>query len=193
MNAILHQYRAWLAPLLTLLLTLLVLAAILIPLNTKRENYLEIIQKSQPRIERIQGLLDHAALLEQKLDQARALAHAQLYPADIDENRLNTELQSRLRNLAQKDGLVVGSLRTLPSRKEPNLNVLLLNLALIGGVTEMQKFLNNLQQPTDNMPALRIDSLTLRNANLMPNTPQVLSIDITVAALRADLNQTTTP
>ena len=184
MNAILHQYRAWLAPLLTLLAALLVLAAILIPLNAKRENYLEIIQKSQPRIERVQGLIQAAPQLELQLDNARASARQQIYPLGVDDNRFNTELQTRLRALAEQSKMTLASIRPLPSRKEHELDIFLLNMNLQGNVNDLQRFLSVLQRHTESTPALRIDALTLRRANIAPDAPQILSVDLTIAALR---------
>jgi hypothetical protein len=193
MIPLLHQYRAWLAPLLTLVLGVLLLSALLIPLSTKQSKYSDIIKTSLPRIERVQGLIQSAPQIEAKLLEARSVAQRQLYPASSDENRLNTELQARLRNLAQQNGLTVGSIRALPTRKEHGLDILLLNLNLQGGLAELQKFLNALQQPTETAPALRIDNLILRRANIAPEAPQTLAIDITVAALRPASTQTATP
>jgi len=193
MIPLLHQHRAWLAPLLTLIVVLFMLVAIFIPLAAKQNQYSNIIQKSQPRIERVQGLLAAAPQLENQLNAAHMTAQAQLYPNSSDENRLNTELQTRLRSLAQQSGLTVGSLRALPTRKEFNLDVLLLNLSLQGGLAELQKFLDAVQHPTETAPALRIDNLILRRASIIPNAPQTLAIDITVAALRPVSNQTATP
>jgi len=193
MIPLLHQHRAWLAPLLTLIVILLVLVAMFIPLAAKQNQYNSIIQKSQPRIERVQGLLAAAPQLENQLNAARTTAQAQLYPNNSDENRLNTELQTRLRSLAQQSGLTVGSLRALPTRKELNLDILLLNLNLQGGLAELQKFLDAVQHPAEAAPALRIDNLILRRASIIPNAPQTLTIDITVAALRPASNQAVTP
>jgi hypothetical protein len=193
MIPLLHQHRAWLAPLLTLIVILLLLVAIFIPLHAKQSQYSSSIQKSQPRIERVQGLLAAAPQLENQLNAARTAAQMQLYPNSSDENRLNTELQTRLRSLAQQSGLTVGSLRALPTRKELNLDVLLLNLNLQGGLAELQRFLDALQRPTEAAPALRVDNLILRRASVIPNAPQTLTIDITVAALRPASNQTATP
>jgi len=193
MIPLLHQHRTWLAPLLTLIALLLLLASIFIPLNAKQNQYREIIQKSQPRIERTQGLIQFAPQLATQLTEARAAAQAQLYPNTSDENRLNNELQARLRNLAQQSGLTVGSLRAMPTRKEHDLNVFLLNLNLQGSVADLQKFLHAAQRPKEAAPALRIDSITLRRANIMPNTPQTLAIDITIAALSPASPQTNTP
>lgn len=193
MNPLLQQYRAWLAPLLTLIVALLLLAIILIPINAKQNKYNDVIQKSQPRIERAQGLISAAPQIEEQLNQARNVVRTQLYPSTSDDNRLNTELQTRLRNLAQESGMTVGSIRPLPSRKEHNLDIFLLNLNLQGGLPELQKFIHTLQQPTETTPALRIDSLTLRRADFRPNAPQTLTIDISVAALRPASAQVTTP
>ncbi len=189
----LHQHRAWLAPSLTLVVIAIILAAILLPLEAKQGKYEQTIKTLQPRIERIQGLIQAAPLLDEHLNAARASAQAQFYPANADENRLNTELQTRLRNLAQHNGLTIGSLRAMPSRKEHNLDIFLLNLNLQGGMTELQKFIHTLEHPSDGAPALRIDNLTLRRASLIPNTPQMLSIDITVAALRPASTPAATP
>ncbi len=193
MTPLLHQHRAWLAPLLTLILALLLLTAIFIPLAAKQNQYSNIIQKSQPRIERAQGLIAAAPQIEIQLNNARATAQTQLYPNSSDENRLNTELQTRLRSLAQQSGLTVGSLRVMPTRKEHDLNVHLLNLNLQGGMPELQKFLHETQRATEEYPSLRIDSIILRRANIMPNTPQTLAIDITIAALRPATFQTNIP
>jgi len=186
MTAFLYQYRAWLAPLFTLIALTLVLTAIFIPLNAKQTKYNDIIKKSQPRIERLQGLLAGASNIETQLSEAKRIAKAQLYPADTDENKLNNELQTRLRNLAHQSGLTVGSIRTNPLRKENGVNTHLLSLNLQGGMPELQKLLITLQQPDDAAPALRVDSLFLSRNNFALNMPQTLSIDITVAAMRAN-------
>ena len=193
MTPMLQRNRAWLSPLFTLVAALLLLTATLLPLNAKQSQYSEIIQKSQPRIERVQGLIQTAPQLETLLTEARAAAQAQLYPNTSDENRLNNELQTRLRNLAQQSGLTIGSLRAMPTRKEHDLNIFLLNLNLQGGVAELQKFLTAVQHSAEAAPKLRIDSIVLRRANIMPNTPQTLAIDITIAALRPASPQTVTP
>ena len=186
----LHQHRSWLAPLLTFVVMVIMLAAILLPLNAKQAKYEQTIKTAQPRIERVQGLIQAAPM---RLNAARASAQAQFYPANVDENRLNTELQTRLRNLAQHHGLTIGSLRAMPPRKEHNLDIFLLNLNLQGGMAELQKFIHTLDHPSDGSPVLRVDNLILRRASLIPNTPQMLSIDITVAALRPASTQTATP
>jgi len=193
MIPLLHQHRAWLAPLLTLIAALLLLAAIFIPLNVKQAKYNDIIQKSQPRIERAHGLIAVAPQLETQLNEARNAARLQLYPSTSDDNRLNTELQTRLRDLAQQSGMTVGSIRPLPSRKEYNLDIFSLNLKLEGGLSELQKFMHTLQQPTETTPVLRIDNLTLRRADFRPNAAQTLTIDISVAALRPATAPVTTP
>lgn len=189
----LHQHRSWLAPLLTFVVMVIMLAAILLPLNAKQAKYEQTIKTAQPRIERVQGLIQAAPMLDERLNAARASAQAQFYPANVDENRLNTELQTRLRNLAQHHGLTIGSLRGMPPRKEHNLDIFLLNLNLQGGMAELQKFIHTLDHPSDGSPVLRVDNLILRRASLIPNTPQMLSIDITVAALRPASTQTATP
>jgi hypothetical protein len=193
MISMLHQYRAWLAPLLTLFAVLFLLAVIFIPLNAKQAKYNEIIQKSQPRIERVQGLIQAAPQLEFQLIKARASAKQQLYPGGSDDNRFNTELQTRLRTLAQQNGLTLASIRALPSRKEHDLDVILLNLNLQGGIKELRNYLYGLQLPSDSEPMLYIDTLTLRRNNIAPDSPQTLSIDITVAALRVASTQSTSP
>ena len=185
MIAQLQHYRAWLAPILTLIGIFVVSSIILLPLSAKQTAYSDIINKNQPRIERMQGVIQIAPQLEFQLNKARASAKQQLYPNGSDDNRLNTELQTRLRSLAQQSGVTLSSIRVLPTRKEHDLDVLLLNLNLQGGVKELQNLLSTLQLPTDSDPMLYIDSLTLRRNNIAPNSPQILSIDITVAALRS--------
>ena len=189
----LHQYRAILAPLITVVIVLLLLAAVLTPINAKQTKYKDIIQKSQPRIERTQGLIVAAPQLEAQLQEARNIARTQLYPNTSDDNRLNTELQTRLRDLAQQSGLTVGSIRPLPSRKEHNLDIFMLSLSLQGGLPELQKFLQGIQHPTNTSPALRIETLTLRRGDFRPNAPQTLGIDISIAALRPASTQAPSP
>ena len=193
MTSNIHQYRALFAPLLTLIFILLVLVSIAVPLNAKQAKYENVIKSSQPRIERITGLIQAAPALDARLAEARTLWQQQLYPAGSDDNRLNTELQTRLRNLVQQNGMTVGSIRSLPSRKEHGLNILLLSISLQGKLEELQKFINALQHPNDTTPALRVDNLSLRRANFASNTPQSLNIEITIAALQSTSLKSTTP
>jgi len=188
-----HQYRALLAPLLTLIFILLLMASIVLPLNAKQSKYENVIDSSQPRIERMKGLLQAAPELDARLAEARILWQQQLYPAGIDDNRLNTELQTRLRNLVQKNGMTVGSIRSLPARKEHGLNILLLNISLQGKLEELQKFINAVRYPSDGNSALYVDSLSLRRANFTPNAPQSLNIEITIAALQPTPLQSAKP
>lgn len=184
MTQFFHQYRAWLAPLLTLIIATLLLSALLIPLSAKQRKYDDIIKSSQPRIERMLGLINAAPHIEAQLAIAQASAKQRLYPEGSDDNRLNTELQARLRSLAQQNSLTVGSISAPPARKERGLSVFLLRLNLQGGIAELQKFLDALERPTDAAPILKVDNIFLRRANFLPNTPQTLNIDITIAALR---------
>jgi hypothetical protein len=193
MIPLLHQHRAWLAPALTLIAILLLLTMAYLPIQAKQAKYSDIIQKGQPRIERSQGLIAAAPQLEAQLNEARNAVRAQLYPSTSDDNRLNTELQTRLRELAQQSDLTVGSIRPLPSRKEHGLDIFMLNLNLQGGLPELQNFIHSLQQPTETSPVLRIDSLALRRGDFRPNAPQILNIDISVAALRPATAPVTTP
>lgn len=193
MISLMQQYRAMLAPLVTMIAALFLLAAIFIPIHNKQSKYNEIIQKTQPRIERTQGMIAAAPMIEANLQEARNIIRTQLYPNTIDDNRLNTELQTRLRDLAQQSGMTVGSIRPLPSRKEHGLDIFMLNLSLQGGLPELQKFLQGIQRPTETTPALRIETLTLRRSDFRPNALQTLGIDISIAALRPASTQTPSP
>jgi len=188
-----QQYRAILAPLLTMIAALFLLTAILIPINAKQSKYNEIIQKTQPRIERTQGLIAAAPMIEANLQQARNIVRTQLYPNTIDDNRLNTELQTRLRDLAQQSGMTVGSIRPLPNRKARGLDIFLLNLNLQGGLPELQKFLQFIQRASETTPVLRVEDLILRQGDFTPNAPQTLAIDINIVALRPAATQVQTP
>ena len=193
MMPLLQRHRAWLAPLVTLLVLTTLITAIIVPLQIKQEQYTQSIRKTEPRIERTQGLIQSAGTLEEQLGQMQQRAQKTLYPANLDENRLNTELQTRLRAIAQQSGLTVGSLSTPPARKEHNLAIILINLNLQGDLAALSRLLQNVQQPTDGAPALYVDSVSLRRANFAPNTPQTLNIDITLAALRPASSRTSTP
>ena len=193
MSPLLHRYRMWLAPLFTFALFGMLLLAIIIPLSAQQAKYENVLRTTEPRIERTQGLIESAKILEDRITQARQTAQSQLFPANVDQNRMNTELQARLRGIAQQNGLTIGSLSTPPPRKERGLEITLINLNLQGDLGALTRVLQNLQQPADGSPALRVDSLTLRRASLVPNAPQTLSIDITLAALRPASSPTSAP
>ncbi|MFZ5580734.1 MAG: type II secretion system protein GspM [Pseudomonadota bacterium] len=177
---VIHAHRAVLAPLLTLFTILVVGLAIFFPLQGKQEKYNATIQSIQPRLERLQGMLDHSAEVQRNLEQASQAINRYFYPASSPPNQIDTELTARLRGLAQQSGMTIGGMRPLPARKEQSMDVFLLSMSLSGTVSQFQSFLHMLRQP----PELWVDGLTIIKTTTAPDAPQVLSIDITIAALR---------
>lgn len=180
MNAYLYQHRAILAPLLTLLVLSITGAIVLMPIKAKQASYEHTIATIQPRIERLQGLRDVAPELQRRLDQAHVISKQLFYPATIDSNQLDTELTSRLRNLAKESGMTLSGMSPVPPRQEHGFDVFLLNLSLKGDISQLQQLLFSLTQP----PRLWVDSLTIRKTSIKPGDPQTLAVEITIAALR---------
>jgi Tfp pilus assembly protein PilO len=176
----LHRHRALLAPFVTLIALLLLGLLLYIPIQHQRHKYEDALGQQTPRIERLLGLREAAPALGERLQQYKQVADTLAFPPEADPNKLTNELPNRLRQLAQQAGLTLSAMRPLPARWEGNLDILQININMQAELHQLQSFLTGLEQP----PRLWVDSMTLQSIVETPGQPQILIIDLNLAALR---------
>lgn len=183
-----HQRTAWICGLTLLLPVLLYLNAMLGLLNVHREAGAEI-DRIEPRIARLQGLIDY----EDQLREAAVVVDSQVielvYPAAEDQATVSAELQTQVRDIFGKAGLSVSNSQVLPARAQGNFDYIGVKLTVNGSLPALDDALAGI---AGYLPLVLVESLDVYPARA-PRAPrgkevseqQMLTASLQLLSLRA--------
>lgn len=122
---------------LTLLLPILLYLNVLLGLLGLRFEYQGEISDLQPRIARLQGLIDNEDALRQSAGQVDARLAELGYPATEDANAVAATLQADVRQLFSEAGLEVSNSQVLPTRQEERFDLMAIKLTASGDMSAL--------------------------------------------------------
>ena len=156
-----HQRTAWICGLTLLLPVLLYLNAMFGLLSVHARAQTEI-DRIEPRIARLQGLIDY----EEQLREAAVVVDSQVlelvYPASEDQATVSAELQTQVRDTFGTAGLSVSNSQVLPVRAQGNFDYIGVKLTVSGGLPALDEALAGIAAY---MPLVLVESLDVYPAN----------------------------
>lgn len=140
------------------ILALLVVFAWLVLWNLHQANRRDI-EDIEPRVARLLGLQQAAKTLAEQSRQADTLLVQLALPASLPTNQAATELMQRLRQIAEKSGLVMQGSQALPIVERGDHQLIPVSITAQGSIDGLVDLLANLQSVR---PIIRIERLTVR-------------------------------
>lgn len=180
-----HQRTVWICSL-TLLLPVLLYLNVLFELLSVRQSAQADISRIEPRIARLQGLIDY----EDKLREAAVVVDSRVtelvYPASEDQDTVAAELQTQVRNVFQQAGLSVTNSQVLPVRAQGNFDYIGVKLTVKGSLPALDGALAGIAAY---MPLVLVESLDVYPARTArgkdAGAVQQLTASLQLLSLRA--------
>jgi general secretion pathway protein M len=181
----LHRRTAWICGL-TLLLPLLVYCNAMIGLWGMHREAQSGIDRIEPRIARLRGLIDY----EDRLREASAAVDSQVlelvYPATDDQATVSAALQTNVRDIFGKAGLSVTNSQVLPVRAQGNFDYIGVKLTVTGDLPALDDALAGIAAY---LPLVLVESLDVYPARAAraqgESEQQLITASVQVLSLRA--------
>lgn len=109
--------RARIAVAIVMALIVAFASALTVELRTRHTRVAEALEQIAPRYARLAGLLEHRDAIEAAVSASREVIARHAYPADLGVERVGTDVQQRVRQIAEAHGLSVINSRILPVRE----------------------------------------------------------------------------
>jgi len=180
-----HQRTAWICGLTLLVPVLVYLNVIFSLLGVHSETQAEI-DRIEPRIARLQGLIDY----EDQLREAAVIVDSQVlelvYPVSEDQATVSAELQTQVRDIFGTAGLSVTNSQVLPVREQGNFDYIGVKLTVKGSLQALDEALAGLAVY---LPLVLVESLDVYPARAArgkdASNQQTLTASLQVLSLRA--------
>jgi general secretion pathway protein M len=170
-----HRFAAIVG--ITIAVPLLVLVSVLGDFWGTRQEYQRNIDRQEPRVARLQGLIESEKNLKKSSSKARERLLEVVYPQSDDQATIAAALQTRVREVITAAGMTVGNSRILPVKKEDGFERIGLNLTILGGLDALDRALSAI---TDYSPLLMIESIEIKPARSSSRGGQKPSQSVTV-------------
>lgn len=141
---------------LTLLLPLLLYLRLLAGAWSLRAEYAGAIANLEPRIARMQGVLQVEEQLRSSAKGVQRISSSLVYPARADHASVAASLQSDVRQLMREAGLSVVDSQVLPVRKEETFDYIGVKLTVAGDLASLD---SALAQLAEFKPLIIVESL----------------------------------
>lgn len=169
----------------TLLLPIVVYLNILFGLVGLRFEAQGGIDDLEPRIARLQGLIDNEAALRESAGQVDARLAELGYPATEDANAVAATLQSDVRQLFAEAGLGVSNSQVMPTRNEEDFDLIAIKLTANGGIAALDAALIGISAFRPMLLVESLDVFPARNQRKRGEPePQDVTAVIQLLALR---------
>ena len=180
-----HQRSAIICGL-TAILPLLVYLNMLFGVLGLRAEYVNDIDRLQPRIARLQGVKSVEAQLTESAGGVQQQMGRLVYPATADHASVAAALQKDIRQLMTQAGLSVSNSQVLPVREEEKFDFIGLKLTVSGDIAALDETLARLAEFT---PLVIVESLeawpTRQRRNKGEPEAQVVTASVRLVSLRA--------
>lgn len=144
----------------TLLIPVLFLCYLLATLLVLRNDYQSEIERLEPRVARLKGLLESESTLKASVgDVARELESA-VYPAAASRPTVSAELQNSVRGLLVGVGLSISNIQALPIIEGEDFDRVGLRLTISGGLPEIDSALLAL---SEHSPRVFVEGLDMQS------------------------------
>ena len=180
-----HQRSAWIVGL-TLLVPVLLFVNLLMSLQGMRQDYQSEIDSLEPRIARMQGLIEHQEQLRVAARNVGKQVVNLVYAASADRATVSAALQTDLRQILVDAGLSVTNSQVLPVREEEAFDYIGVKLTVTGSIDGLDAGLVALAAY---MPLVLVESLDVwstRTSHRKVDVPaQTISATLQLLSLRA--------
>ncbi|MCB1702161.1 MAG: general secretion pathway protein GspM [Halioglobus sp.] len=187
-----HQRTAWTCGL-TLLLPVLLYLSAFFGMWGARQASLAEIHRLEPRIARMQGLIQNESRLREAAVAVDSQVMGLVYPATEERAAVAAILQTNVRDIFTKAGLSVTNSLVLPVRERGNFDYIGIKLTVSGELSELDEALVGI---AEYLPLLLIESIDVaparvprvrasRNAKAAPVERQVITASLQLLSLRA--------
>jgi len=180
-----HRRSAWVCGL-TLLVPLYLYLDAIAGLWALRQGYQEDIDRLQPRIARMRGLVEHEEQLRDSAGRVGSQVVGLVYPAADDRATVSAALQTKVRQILTDAGMSVANSQVLPVREQENFDYIGIKLTANGDVAALDGALTGLAA---HMPLLLVESIDIypqRTSRRQKGpAPQALTATMQLLSLRA--------
>jgi general secretion pathway protein M len=136
----LHQRTAWICGL-TLLLPILFYLNSMLAMWGVRQTAQAEIERIEPRVARLQGLIDYEARLREASVAVDSQVLELVYAATEDQATVAAKLQTNVRDIFGKAGLSVSNSQVLPVRAQGNFDYIGVKLTVTGDLPALDEAL----------------------------------------------------
>lgn len=170
--------NAWIIGL-TLLVPALFYLQMLFALLGMRQDFQADIDRLEPRIARLRGLMEYEEQLRDSSGKVELQVVDLVYPASADRATVSATLQKDVRQILVESGLSVSNSQVLPVREEEAFDHIGLKLTVTGDVTGLDAALTALDAY---LPLLLVESL-----DVFPSRARRGKDDVAVQSISATL------
>ncbi|MEM1153954.1 MAG: type II secretion system protein GspM [Pseudomonadota bacterium] len=182
-----HQRTAWICGL-TLLVPLLLLFYLMALFYGSYSESQEEISRIEPRLARLQGLIDHESELRAAAEVVDSQVLELVYPATEDQAAVAAELQTQVRDIFSNAGLAINNSQVLPVREQGNFDYIALKLTTKGSLAALD---NALAELATFLPLVLVESIDVYPARAVRGREstgvQELTANVQLLSLRAAL------
>ena len=180
-----HQRTAWICGL-TLLLPALLYLDLLLGLWGLRQDTQAEIERLQPRVARMQGLVDHEDQLREAAGKVGSQVLDLVYPAAEDRAEVAATLQKNVRDILTEAGLSVTNSQVLQAREQGNFDYIGVKLTVSGDLVALDEALAGLAA---HLPLVLVEALDVyvkrRSRNKDEPEQQLITAAIQLLSLRS--------
>jgi len=180
-----HQRTAWICGL-TLMLPLLVYLNLVWGLLGARQAAQSELERIEPRIARLQGLIDSREPLQAAAETVDSKVLELVYPASEDQATVAAELQTQVRDIFARAGRSVTNSQVLPAREQGSFDYIGVKLTATGSLAALDEALAGM---AGYLPLVLVESLDVFPARAArgqdDSDQQQLTANVQVLSLRA--------
>lgn len=186
MNWVRHHRRSAALVGLTLVVPVVLLLQSLFSLAAIGFEYAGERSRIEPRLARLQGLVDHQELIAQRSAEAARMLDNLAYPTEADTTALAATLQSDVRRIMDTTGLEVSNSQVMPVRRDDTFEQIPLKLTVKGSVAALNNALVGIAAFRPQLLVETIDTFPTRGGRRSDGQEeQQLTAVLQVFALRA--------
>lgn len=186
MNWLNTYRRSAVVVVLTLLLPVILVLYLVTDFWVMRRGYQNEIDRLQPRIARIYGLMESEEQLKVSAGRLSLQVSNLVYPPTEDSATVSAALQKNVREIMTEAGLTVSNSRILPVVQEENFDRIGLSLTASGGLEALDEALWDL---SNYVPLLLIETIDVKPKRTSRRRDkvgaQIITVSLHILTLRA--------
>ena len=169
---------------LSLLLPAYLFLALLGKALTLRGDYVGQIDAIEPRVARMQGLIDKEDSLRKSLSSVRTVMNDHVYRQATDAEGVAASLQAEARRIVSSTGMEVTNSQVLPIRKRDMFDYISVKLVARGTMAQLDQSLSELADFRPVIFVESIDAFPNRRRGRNVEEEQVLTVSLELLSLR---------
>ncbi|MEH6581983.1 MAG: type II secretion system protein GspM [Halioglobus sp.] len=152
-----------------------------------RQGYQQEIDRLEPRIARLRGLVDSEEQLQTSVDQMGTRVLNMVYPSADDPATVSAALQKNVRQLMTQAGLSVSVSRVLPVAEADDFDRIGLSISVVGSLDALDAVLDEIAAYTPLLLVVSIDIKPVPKSRAQGKGGQAVLATLQLLTLRASL------